>query len=121
MAYHTIKEPTTLKAEEIENVAMAPAELLPLVKGTTTSTSFSHIFAGGYAAGYYGYKWAEVLDADAFSMFKQNGIFDKATAERFRKEVLSQGGTKHPAVLFRNFMGREPDNKALLIRSGFIK
>lgn len=121
MAYHTITVPTAKSAEEIERYAMAPTELLPEIKGTTTSTSFSHIFAGGYAVGYYGYKWAEVLDADAFSKFKDNGIFDKVTAEKFRKEVLSRGGTEHPAVLFRNFMGREPNNEALLIRSGFLK
>ena len=121
MAYHTISEPTSKKAEEIERKAMAPAELLPLVDGTTTSTSFSHIFAGGYAVGYYGYKWAEVLDADAFSVFKKNGIYDKKTAQRFRAEILSRGGTEHPAILFRNFMGREPNNEALLRRSGFIK
>lgn len=121
MAYHTITVPTTKSAEDIERHAMAPTELLPEVNGTTTSTSFSHIFAGGYAVGYYGYKWAEVLDADAFSKFKDNGIFDKTTAEKFRKEILSRGGTEHPAVLFRNFMGREPNNEALLIRSGFIK
>ena len=121
MAYHTITAPTAKSAEDIERHAMAPTELLPEVKGTTTSTSFSHIFAGGYAVGYYGYKWAEVLDADAFSKFKDNGIFDKATAEKFRKEILSRGGTEHPAVLFRNFMGREPNNEALLIRSGFLK
>ena len=121
MAYHTITAPTAKSAEEIERYAMAPTELLPEIKGTTTSTSFSHIFAGGYAVGYYGYKWAEVLDADAFSKFKDNGIFDKVTAEKFRKEVLSRGGTEHPAVLFHNFMGREPNNEALLIRSGFLK
>ena len=121
MAYHTITAPTAKSAEEIERYAMVPTELLPEIKGTTTSTSFSHIFAGGYAVGYYGYKWAEVLDADAFSKFKDNGIFDKVTAEKFRKEVLSRGGTEHPAVLFRNFMGREPNNEALLIRSGFLK
>lgn len=121
MAYHTITAPTAKSAEEIERYTMAPTELLPEIKGTTTSTSFSHIFAGGYAVGYYGYKWAEVLDADAFSKFKDNGIFDKVTAEKFRKEVLSRGGTEHPAVLFRNFMGREPNNEALLIRSGFLK
>ncbi len=121
MAYHTITVPTAKSAEEIERYAMAPTELLPEIKGATTSTSFSHIFAGGYAVGYYGYKWAEVLDADAFSKFKDNGIFDKVTAEKFRKEVLSRGGTEHPAVLFHNFMGREPNNEALLIRSGFLK
>ena len=85
------------------------------------STSFSHIFAGGYASGYYGYKWAEVLDADAFSKFKQNGIFDKKTAEAFRREILSRGGTEHPAVLFRRFMGRDADIKAFMERSGFVK
>ena len=121
MAYHTITVPTTKSAEDIESHAMAPTELLPEVKGTTTSTSFSHIFAGGYAVGYYGYKWAEVLDADAFSKLKDSGIFDKATAQKLRKDILSRGGTEHPAVLFRNFMGREPNNEALLIRSGFIK
>lgn len=121
MAYHTITAPLTATAEEVERKAMAPTELMPEVDGTVTSTSFSHIFAGGYAVGYYGYKWAEVLDADAFSVFKKNGIFDKATAKKFRTEILSRGGTEHPAVMFKNFMGREPNNEALLIRSGFIK
>ncbi len=96
-------------------------ELLPEVKGAVTATSFTHIFAGGYASGYYGYKWAEVLDADVFSKFKKEGIFDKKTAEAFRREILSKGGTQHPAVLFRNFMGRDPDIKAFMIRSGFVK
>ena len=121
MAYHTITAPLAATAEEVERKAMAPTELMPEVDGTVTSTSFSHIFAGGYAVGYYGYKWAEVLDADAFSVFKKNGIFDKATAKKFRTEILSRGGTEHPAVMFKNFMGREPNNEALLIRSGFIK
>lgn len=117
-AFHSITEPIEGKIENFEQAHMV--ELIAPVEGCNTSTAFTHIFAGGYASGYYGYKWAEVLDADAFSQFKQNGIFDKATATRFRNEVLSKGGTAHPAQLYRNFMGREPDQNALLIRSGFI-
>lgn len=106
------------KAEEIEAAAMT--NLLPRVKGCCTATNFNHIFGGGYASGYYGYKWAEVLDADIFSRFKEEGIFNGDTAYRFRHEILSRGGTEHPAVLFKNFMGREPDNKALLRRMGLL-
>ena len=116
-AFHTITAPIQGPIEDFERAHMK--ELLPPVQGTNTSTAFTHIFAGGYASGYYGYKWAEVLDADVFSKFKQNGIFDKATAEAFRNEVLSKGGTEHPAVLFRNFMGRDPKIDALLQRCGF--
>jgi len=116
-AFHTITAPIQGPIEDFERTHMK--ELLPPVQGTNTSTAFTHIFAGGYASGYYGYKWAEVLDADVFSKFKQNGIFDKATAEAFRNEVLSKGGTEHPAVLFRNFMGRDPKIDALLQRCGF--
>jgi peptidyl-dipeptidase Dcp len=94
-------------------------ELLPAGPAANTSTAFTHIFAGGYASGYYGYKWAEVLDADVFAKFKKEGIFNKATAESFRNEILSKGGTEHPAVLFRNFMGRDPKIDALLQRCGF--
>jgi len=116
-AFHTITESIEGPIEVFERAHMK--ELLPAVQGTNTSTAFTHIFAGGYASGYYGYKWAEVLDADVFSKFKQNGIFDKTTAEAFRNEVLSKGGTEHPAVLFRNFMGRDPKIDALLQRCGF--
>ena len=105
-------------AEAVEAVAMT--NLLPRVEGCCTATNFSHIFGGGYASGYYGYKWAEVLDADIFSRFKQDGIFNRDTAEAFRREILSRGGTEHPAVLFRNFMGREPDNQALLKRMNLL-
>lgn len=104
------------KAEAVEEEAMD--NLLPRVEGCCTATSFNHIFGGGYASGYYGYKWAEVLDADIFSRFKHDGIFNKETAVAFRREVLSRGGTEHPAVLFRRFMGREPDQQALLKRMG---
>jgi len=106
------------KAEDIEASAMT--DLLPRVPGCCTATNFSHIFGGGYASGYYGYKWAEVLDADIFSRFKAEGIFNHDTADRFRHEILSRGGTGHPAVLFKNFMGREPDNKALLKRMNLL-
>ncbi len=116
-AYHTISSPIEGPMEDFERKYMV--ELLPPVKGANTSTAFTHIFAGGYASGYYGYKWAEVLDADVFSQFKSNGIFDRATANRFRQEILSKGGSQHPAILFRNFMGRDPNNHALLIRCGF--
>ena len=119
IAFHTMGEESgTWKAESIEAEAMT--NLLPRVEGCCTATNFSHIFGGGYAPGYYGYKWAEVLDADIFSRFKQDGIFNRATAEAFRREILSRGGTEHPAVLFRNFMGREPDNKALLKRMNLL-
>ena len=116
-AFHSLEKPFEGQVEDFERQQML--ELLPEVKGANTSTAFTHIFAGGYAAGYYGYKWAVVLDADAFSKFKQNGIFDKKTAEAFRREVLSRGGTEHPAVLFRRFMGRDADIKAFMERSGF--
>ena len=119
IAFHTMTDASTIgKAEEVETNAMT--NLLPHVSGCCTATNFSHIFGGGYASGYYGYKWAEVLDADIFSRFKQDGIFNHDTAEAFRREVLSRGGTEHPAVLFRNFMGREPDNKALLKRMNLL-
>ena len=104
------------KAESVEAEAME--NLLPRVEGCCTATNFGHIFGGGYASGYYGYKWAEVLDADIFSRFKADGIFNTDTAESFRREILSRGGTEHPSVLFRNFMGRDPDQQALLRRMG---
>ncbi len=118
-AFHSITHPIEGPVEEFERQHMV--ELLPKVEGANTSTAFTHIFAGGYASGYYGYKWAEVLDADVFSKFKQNGIFDKKTAQSFRKEILSKGGTEHPSILFRNFMGRDPNNNALMIRCGFTQ
>ena len=95
--------------------------LLPVHDGCLTATAFTHIFAGGYAAGYYGYKWAEILDADVFSQFKKEGIFNTATAAKLRSTILSKGGTRHPSLLFKDFMGRDPDIEAYLIRSGFIQ
>lgn len=124
MAYHS-KDSGLPPADSAWNAMDFEANhtyvLLPAVPGTGISTQFTHIFSGGYAAGYYGYKWAEALDADIFSRFKERGIFDKATAMSFRREILSRGGSEQPAVLFRNFMGRDPNPDALLIRCGFIK
>lgn len=118
MAWHTIKEPIATDVETFNNLAMDKFEIFPIVEGACMSTSFGHLFAGGYAAGYYGYKWAEVLDADAYSVFQKNGIFDKETAKRFRDNVLSQGGTQHPMKLYVAFRGQEPTIDALLERSG---
>ncbi len=121
MAWHSIEEPMTENANEFETEAYSSVAIFPPVEGTMVSPQFSHIFAGGYAAGYYSYKWAEVLDADAFSMFKQNGIFDQATATSFLENVLKRGGTEHPAVLYRRFRGQDPTIDALLIRDGIKK
>ena len=119
IAFHTVPDGSAVgKAEAVEASAMT--NLLRRVPGCCTATNFSHIFGGGYASGYYGYKWAEVLDADIFSRFKHDGIFNQETAAAFRREILSRGGSEHPAVLFRNFMGREPDNNALLRRMGLL-
>lgn len=118
MAWHTITNPVTESLVDFEQRVMGKTETMPVVKGSAFSTAFGHIFAGGYAAGYYGYKWAEVLDADAFSLFKQNGIFDKATAESFRRNVLEKGASEHPMILYKRFRGQEPTVDALLERSG---
>lgn len=121
MAWHTLTEPFEGDPATFEKKAWAPAVILPELSGTLMSSSFGHIFSGGYAAGYYGYKWAEVLDADAFSLFKTTGIFNKDTAHAFRKEILSKGGTEDPAVLYKRFRGQEPSIEALLIRNGIKK
>jgi peptidyl-dipeptidase Dcp len=118
MAWHTITNAGEKDVESFEKEAMEPVNLLPWVEGTAISPSFSHIFAGGYAAGYYGYKWAEVLDADAFSLFKEKGIFDKKTAADFREHILSKGGTDHPMTLYVKFRGHKPSIEPLLTRSG---
>lgn len=118
MAWHTIKESFNGDMNEFEQNAIASTQMFPIVDGTALSPSFSHIFAGGYAAGYYSYKWAEVLDADAFAFFKENGIFNKEIAKKFRESVLSQGGTQDPMKLYIQFRGQEPSVKALMERSG---
>lgn len=103
---------------DFERNSFENTELFPPVPNTNMSVQFSHIFAGGYAAGYYSYKWAEVLDADAFSVFEENGIFDKKTALSFKENILSQGGTVHPMELYKKFRGQEPSVDALLKRAG---
>ena len=118
MAYYTLSEPFDADVESFERQAWHRAQLFDEVPGTCMTVQFSHIMAGGYAAGYYSYKWAEVLDADAFAVFKQHGIFDQATAQRFRDEVLSRGGTEHPMTLYKRFRGGEPTIDALLKRNG---
>nr|WP_321451726.1 M3 family metallopeptidase [uncultured Carboxylicivirga sp.] len=121
MSWHSLSAPFDGDVVEFEKEAMQVTELFPEVEGTAFSTGFSHIFDGGYAAGYYGYKWAEVLDADAFDSFLENGIYDQETAKRFRKEILEKGGTQHPMTLYKNFKGKEPSIEPLLKRSGLVK
>lgn len=121
MAWHTLEQPYTGDVISFERKAMDKTALLPVVEGTNMSTSFSHIFAGGYAAGYYGYKWAEVLDADAFALFKQKGIFNKDTARSFRENILEKGNTEEPMTLYVKFRGQEPTVNALLERNGIKK
>ena len=134
MAYHTLGRsvinprnaevkasfPQLQDVERFERDAMASTQVMPIVDGCMMSTSFTHIFSGGYAAGYYGYKWAEVLDADAFSVFEKEGIFNKDTAKRFRK-LLESGDTVAPDELYREFKGSDPTVEALMRRDGIIK
>lgn len=121
MAWHTLEQPFDGDVAAFEKKAWAPTVIVPEVPEALMGTSFGHIFSGGYAAGYYGYKWAEVLDADAFSVFKSKGIFNKEVAKSFRDNILSKGGTEDPAVLYKRFRGQEPTIDALLIRNGIKK
>ncbi|MBQ4387441.1 MAG: M3 family metallopeptidase [Prevotella sp.] len=121
MAYYTKKDEFTDDIIPFEKQAWKKAILGEQLEDTCMTVQFSHIMAGGYAAGYYSYKWAEVLDADAFSVFKRHGIFDQKTAQRFRDEILSKGGTEHPMVLYKRFKGSEPTIDALLKRNGIKK
>ena len=121
MAYYTKKDAFTDEIMPFEKKAWEKAIITTQLPDTCMTVQFSHIMAGGYAAGYYSYKWAEVLDADAFSMFKENGIFDEATAQNFRDNILSKGGTEHPMTLYTRFRGRKPTIDALLERNGIKK
>ncbi len=118
MAWHSIEVPYSNDVIKMEKEAMAKTQILPVINETAMTPTFSHIFAGGYAAGYYSYKWAEVLDADAYSVFAKNGIFDKKTATSFRQNILMRGGSEHPMTLYKRFRGQEPTIDALLIRNG---
>ncbi len=118
MAYYTKKEPFDEDIITFEKKAWKKAILGEQLKDTCMTVQFSHIMAGGYAAGYYSYKWAEVLDADAFAVFKRHGIFDQKTAQSFRDNILSKGGTEHPMALYKRFRGGEPTIEALLKRNG---
>ena len=121
MAWHG-QDPTGIKdVKAFETKAFSDTQLYPETPQTCMSTSFSHIFQGGYSSGYYSYKWAEVLDADAFEYFKEEGIFNATIAKKFQDHVLSQGGTENPMTLYKRFRGQEPKPEALLRRSGLIK
>jgi len=121
MAYFTLERAEAKDIQDVaefEEKAMEPTKLFPSVEGALMSSQFGHIFAGGYASGYYSYKWAEVLDADAFSLFKEKGIFNKDVSQSFKDNILSKGGSEHPMELYKRFRGREPKIDALLERAG---
>ena len=121
MAYYTQKEEFTDDIIPFEKKAWQKATVIPQLPDTCMTVQFSHIMAGGYSAGYYSYKWAEVLDADAFAVFKKHGIFDRQTAQSFRDNILSKGGTEHPMTLYKRFRGGEPTIDALLKRNGISR
>lgn len=121
MAWHSQNPKDVTSVKDFELSVTAKTDLMPSVPETCTSCSFTHIFPGGYSSGYYSYKWAEVIDADAFEAFKEKGIFNQEVASAFYKNVLSAGGSEHPSILYKKFRGREADPKALLRRSGLIK
>lgn len=114
MAWHTLTVPYQGDVVAFEQASMAPTQVLPVVAGTAMAPAFGHIFSGGYAAGYYGYKWAEVLEADAFSLFKERGIFNREVSSAFRDKLLSRGGTEHPMKLYIDFRGHKPETRALI-------
>ena len=121
MSWHTLTEVPAVSTLEFEQKTLAPYAVIPSVAGCGFSTAFSHIFTGGYSAGYYSYKWAEVLEADAFSLFKEKGIFNTEVANAFRKEILEKGGMEDEAVIYRNFRGHDPQPEALMEKLGLTK
>lgn len=118
MAYYTRQEPLTQSLKEVERHVWRDIQLLPVEEDACMTVHFGHIMAGGYAAGYYSYKWAEVLEADAFAYFKERGMFSRQVAQKFRDKVLSKGGTRHPQDLYTDFRGRPATIDALLKRDG---
>lgn len=121
MAWHGMENPFTGNVVDFEIENSKDFRIFDPIENTNSSVSFSHIFAGGYSSGYYSYKWAEVLEADAFAKFKETGFFDRAVSQSFRENILSKGGSDHPMTLFKKFRGREPDVKALLEREGLLE
>ena len=121
MNWHSLTSVPEMSVIDFEQSVLAPYETLPAVADTGFSTSFSHIFSGGYSAGYYSYKWAEVLEADAFSLFKEKGIFNQEVAKSFRDNVLSKGGTEEASELYRNFRGHDPQPQALMEKLGLVR
>jgi peptidyl-dipeptidase Dcp/oligopeptidase A len=120
LSWHGIDPTAITDVKAHEDKAFEPTKLYPDVAENCMSTSFSHIFQGGYSAGYYSYKWAEVLDADTFEYFQEQGIFSREVANKFRENILSQGGTEHPMTLYKRFRGKEPQPEALLKRAGLL-
>lgn len=121
MAWHSLESLPEEGTVEFEQKTLAPYAVMPTVAGTAISPAFGHIFSGGYSAGYYSYKWAEVLEADAFSLFKEKGIFNREVADSFRKNILSKGGSEDAAVIYRNFRGHDPQPEALMEKLGLTK
>lgn len=121
LAWHDLDSILPKEVDNFEKQVLSETEILPVVSGTNTSCSFSHIFQGGYSSGYYSYKWAEVLDADAFEFFQEKGVFNKHTAALFKQHILSAGGSEPPMTLYKRFRGQEPSPKALLKRNGLLK
>jgi peptidyl-dipeptidase Dcp len=120
MAFHSNNPNGITDIKAFEKSVFDGTSLYPDVAENCMSVSFSHIFQGGYSSGYYSYKWAEVLDADAFAYFQEKGIFDKEVAAKFKENILSQGGTEHPMTLYKRFRGQEPQPEALLKRAGLL-
>ena len=121
MNWHTLTALPEGSTVEFEQAVLAPYSVMPVIEGCAFSNSFSHIFSGGYSAGYYSYKWAEVLEADAFSKFKEDGIFNPETAKSFKENILSKGGAEDEAVIYRNFRGHDPQPEALMKKLGLTK
>ena len=121
MAWHTLKSVPEESTVDFESAVTDKTAVMPKVPGTAISPSFGHIFSGGYSAGYYSYKWAEVLEADAFSLFKQEGIFNTEVSGSFRQNILSKGDTEDPAILYRKFRGRDPQPEALMRKLGLVE
>jgi len=121
MAWHTITDKPLTSVADFEAAATRETDLFPPLKGINTSCAFSHIFHGGYSAGYYSYKWAEVLEADTFEFFLETGVFNKETANKFKENILSKGGSEHPMQLYKKFRGQEPSTRSLLKKSGLLK